>query len=153
MIGGQTKTLQTGKPFRQDDQRGKPTREPCKFCGLLNHSTEQCYKNLKNAATLPVRDGVKKDQKNPLQCYICDKVGHTVPRCPDVEKRQQNRNATARKSSLKDEDKDGYPTEINGKKIKFKIGRNSPPIKKFGSDEEELASISLYSSICLICSL
>ena len=57
-----------GKPFRQDDQKGKPTREPCKFCGLMNHSTEQCYKNLKNTATLPVRDGVKEDQKNPLQC-------------------------------------------------------------------------------------
>ena len=100
--------------FRQKE-KGKPTREPCKFCGLMNHSMEQCYKNPKNAATLPVRDGVKEDQKNPLQCYICDKVGHTAPRCPDVEKRQQNRNATARKSSLKNENKDGYPTEINGK--------------------------------------
>ena len=38
-----------GKPFRQEDQRGKLTREPCKFCGLTNHSTEQCYKNPKNA--------------------------------------------------------------------------------------------------------
>ena len=49
------------KPFRQEDQRGKSTSKSCKFCGLTNHSTEQCYKNPKNAATLPVRDGVKED--------------------------------------------------------------------------------------------
>ena len=57
------KTLQKekGKPFRQKDQREKSTREPCKFCGLMNHSTEQCYKNPKNAAILPVRNGVKED--------------------------------------------------------------------------------------------
>ena len=68
-----------------------------------------------------MRDGVKEDQKNPLQCYICNKVGHTTPRCPDIEKRQQNKNATARKSSLKNEDKDRYPTEINGKKLNLRL--------------------------------
>ena len=70
---------------------------------------------------MPVRDGVKEDQKNPFQCYICDKVGHTAPRCPDVEKMQQDRNATARKLSLKNEDKDGYPTEINRKKLNLRF--------------------------------
>ena len=79
-------TIDSSSYFGKDSERAHAVQTWCKFCGGVNHSSEQCFKRIRKenetARAVDVSSN-RQIERTPRKCFRCGYEDHMIKKCPN----------------------------------------------------------------------
>ena len=98
----QTDCLNLGRSVSgssRHNERSNSVQTKCTFCGLNNHSAEECFKRIRQekekSRAVDVSSN-RNSERPPWKCFICGSEDHMIAKCPKPPKYNEKRRKQVR---------------------------------------------------------
>ena len=88
------------------NEKANSAKAKCTYCGLTNHSVEECFKNIRKEKEKARSAGAlsnKNSYRPAWKCFICGSEDHLIAKCPKPPKDREKKNG--KRVSFQDKEK------------------------------------------------